>query len=136
MQNLMFLIVPSRRSYIKIARSAMRDFLLLNDFPNSVVVDMEIVLGEILANVIKHTYRGDETEKIIVSYVVKDKTFYILVRDFGEPVDPSRLKPIPPDLKNPREGGYGLYIIHQVADEFRIRPLKRGNLTVVRKDLR
>lgn len=81
MQNLMFLIVPSRRSYIKIARSAMRDFLLLNDFPNSVVVDMEIVLGEILANVIKHTYKKDETKKIVVSYVVKDKTFYILVRD-------------------------------------------------------
>lgn len=59
----------------------MRDFLLLNDFPNSVVVDMEIVLGEILANVIKHTYKKDETKKIVVSYVVKDKTFYILVRD-------------------------------------------------------
>ncbi|PLV56848.1 anti-sigma regulatory factor [Thermotoga sp. SG1] len=136
MQNLMFLIVPSKRSYIKIARSTMRDFLLLNGFPNSLVVDMEIVLGELLANVIKHTYKGDETKKIIVSYVVKDGAFYILVRDFGDPVDPTRLKPIPPDLKNPREGGYGLYIIHQVVDDIKIRPLKVGNLTIVRKDLR
>jgi len=86
--------------------------------------------------VIKHTYKGDETKKVIVSYVMKDSVFYILVRDFGEPVDPSRLKPLPPDLENPREGGYGLYIIHQVADEFRVRPLNIGNLTIVRKSLR
>ena len=132
----MFLIVPSKRSHIKIARSVMRDFLFLNGSPNSVIMDMEIVLGEVLANVIKHTYKGDETKKVIVSYVMKDSVFYILVRDFGEPVDPSRLKPLPPDLENPREGGYGLYIIHQVADEFRVRPLNIGNLTIVRKSLR
>ncbi|MCD6552085.1 ATP-binding protein [Thermotoga sp.] len=136
MPDIMFLIVPSKRSHIKIARSVMRDFLFLNGSPNSVVMDMEIVLGEILANVIKHTYKGDETKKVIVSYVMKDSVFYILVRDFGEPVDPSRLKPLPPDLENPREGGYGLYIIHQVADEFRVRPLNIGNLTIVRKSLR
>ena len=129
-------VLFSTKSHIKIARSVLRDFLQIHESSESLIVDMEIVLGEILANVIKHTYKNDETKRIIVSYTLKDEVFHVLVRDFGPPVDPARLKPTPPDLENPREGGYGLYIISRVTDEFRVRPLRNGNLTVVKKKLR
>lgn len=107
----------------------------MHESSDSLIVDMEIVLGEILANVIKHTYKNDETKRIIVSYALKNNIFHMLVRDFGPPVDPNKLKPMPPDLENPREGGYGLYIISRVTDEFRVRPLRNGNLTVAKKNL-
>ncbi|PLV59433.1 ATP-binding protein [Thermotoga sp. KOL6] len=135
MNDFIVLTIPSKKSYIRVARSAMRNFLILNGSPDSVIVDMEIVLGEILANVIQHTYKCNETKKIIISYVIRGDSFSILVRDFGNPVDPAKLKPLPPDLENPREGGYGLYIIHKVTDKFEVKTFNNGNLFIAEKNL-
>ncbi|MCX7812044.1 MAG: ATP-binding protein [Pseudothermotoga sp.] len=119
---------------VRVTRAAVRSFLLQRNIPEELVWDIEIAVNEALTNVIKHTYKYDQTKIIKMSISLDEKSVEIFIRDFGDHVDPKSLQPRIPDPE--REGGFGLFIIHRVFDLVEFVNVHRGNLLRLSKSLR
>ncbi|MCB9205973.1 MAG: ATP-binding protein [Ignavibacteriales bacterium] len=91
-----------------------------NNLSDEKIKEIELSLAEALNNIIKHAYKGDETNQIEISMWFDNNKFSIELIDYGEP----RLntgKPVlefdPDDIDSLPEGGMGLFIIEQLMDE-------------------
>lgn len=84
-------------------------------FDEEAISAIELALAEALANVIKHAYQGDENQEIRLGLRIDDEKLTLTIRDFGRKFDLETYTP--PDLDDPAEGGYGVYLIHQLMDE-------------------
>ena len=91
-----------------------------NNLFDEKIKEIELSLAEALNNIIKHAYKGDETNQIEISMWFDNNKFSIELIDYGEP----RLntgKPVlefdPDDIDSLPEGGMGLFIIEQLMDE-------------------
>ena len=84
------------------------------------IKEIELSLAEALNNIIKHAYKGNESNKIEISMVIEGATFKIVLTDYGLPREKIG-KPVlefdPNDIDSLPEGGMGLYIIEQLMDE-------------------
>lgn len=118
----------------RVARAALKSFLMQHDAPEEDVWDIEIAVNEALTNVIRHTYKYDQTKIIKMSILWDERSVEVLIRDFGEHVDPKSLQPRIPNPE--REGGFGLFIIHRVFDSVELINVCRGNLLRLRRTLR
>ena len=97
---------------------------------------IEICLTEALNNVIKHSYKGDNTKSI--DLVVKKDTnnFEIIIIDTGLPRENlvvTKLDFDPKDINNLPESGMGLYIIEQLMDEMKYYTKEGKNYFTIKK---
>ena len=74
-----------------------------------------VAVGEICNNVIKHAYRGQPNHPIELHLAVDEARLELSIRDEGDKFDLRTYQP--PDLNQPREGGYGIFIIRSLMDE-------------------
>ena len=82
--------------------------------------EIELSIAEALNNIIKHSYKGNEDNKIDIFMSVEDGKFTIKLTDFGESkknVGKPVLEFDPADIDSLPEGGMGLFIIEQLMDE-------------------
>lgn len=82
--------------------------------------EIELSIAEALNNIIKHSYKGNEENKIDIFMSLEDGKFCIKLTDFGEPrknVGKPVLEFDPTDIDSLPEGGMGLFIIEQLMDE-------------------
>jgi len=77
---------------------------------------LQVAVGELATNSIKHAYGGRAGEPIHISVASRDDGVVIQVEDFGRPFDPRGYRQ--PDLSEMNESGVGLYIVKRLADEF------------------
>lgn len=101
------------------------------------ISDLKVATSEACTNIIRHAYRGDPSQPIILRATPSPDGVEITIRDFAPPFDPTALRA--PDLTEPREGGYGIFLIRQLTDmvEFshpegggnQLRMVKRRNLS-------
>ena len=90
--------------------------------------DIQIVLGEIIQNIIKHGYKNllKDEEYIELSYKIDNDKLSFTINDFAPPIDKRILK----DIFLPSEAGkMGLNIIRQATCDFDIQLLANGNRT-------
>jgi serine/threonine-protein kinase RsbW len=84
------------------------------------IKEIELSLAEALNNIIKHAYKGDQSNKIEISMVIEGDIIKIVLTDYGLPREKIG-KPVlefdPNDIDSLPEGGMGLYIIEQLMDE-------------------
>lgn len=84
------------------------------------IKEIELSLAEALNNIIKHAYKGNESNKIEISMVIEGDIIKIVLTDYGLPREKIG-KPVlefdPNDIDSLPEGGMGLYIIEQLMDE-------------------
>jgi serine/threonine-protein kinase RsbW len=82
--------------------------------------EVELSLAEALNNIIKHSYKGDETNKIDIKMGFENNRIAITLTDYGESRQNLK-KPVlefdPDDIDSLPEGGMGLFIIEQLMDE-------------------
>ena len=90
------------------------------DIAGDKIREIELSLAEALNNIIKHSYKGNEENKIDIYLSIDETKITISLTDFGE----SRKnigKPVlefdPADIDSLPEGGMGLFIIEQLMDE-------------------
>ncbi len=70
---------------------------------------VELAVIEACTNVIRYAYPASRPGKLGVGLARAGDSIEVLVLDEGEPFDPTR--EIPPDLRRPQEGGYGIYLM-------------------------
>lgn len=101
-----------------------------------VASDLEVAVGEALANASAHAYRGRRRGKLELELAFDGTHLEIAVHDSGKPVAAEMT--VPTELPPPGMGR-GLYLIGQLMDEVRlVHPDRRGRGTAVhmRKRLR
>jgi sigma-B regulation protein RsbU (phosphoserine phosphatase) len=88
-------------------------------FGHTFAYQIELATSEIITNIITHAYAGKSGEvrgDILVSSDQMTFDFY----DDGASFDMNILTPV--DLTQPHEGGYGLFVASQLADELTYEP--------------
>ena len=133
MKDMITLSFLSKRANVRIVRAVVRNFLLIKGVFEQDIFDTELALDEAVANVIEHTYKEKEDQAIILTLIWdENKILEVLIRDFGEKVDPSKIKSRP--LEELREGGLGVYIIRKVFDVMEWKEIpSKGNLLYLKR---
>jgi len=95
---------------------------------------IELAAVEACTNVIRYAYRDGPPGRIGLSVRPTKNGLEILVLDRGAPFNPTEIPR--PDLANPREGGYGIFLMREIMSEVRYE--RRGGrwncLYLIRKD--
>lgn len=113
--------IPAEPAYLVVVRAAVKAGLERLEMPAQDVDGMILALDEALANAIKHSYKGPCGKPIDVTMrhhrgsEGKAGMVELLVRDFGQQVDPATIKSR--DLDDVRPGGLGVHIMESVMDE-------------------
>lgn len=131
--NVLFLIKPEFNSTEIVRRgvkAALHDWLgLVRD---SRIDDFCLVVSELVNNAIEH----GRCTSIEGEFRTEDERALFTLTTDGVTFDPTVRKAKMPDFDEKDdlpEGGYGLAIINQLADEFAYRCLEGKNVTVVAK---
>lgn len=106
--------VPSDPKFLKIIRSTINHITEICGFSPEDSNAVTIAVDEAVANIIKHTYNGEEDQLIVVQFNVLDDQLQVILRDFGEKVDPKSIKPR--KLDEIRPGGLGVHLIKSTMD--------------------
>jgi serine/threonine-protein kinase RsbW len=128
------LTIPSRTTAIDEARRWVTAHLAPAGADPESIWALEMALTEALANVIEHSYGGDESQRIDLLLEVHDDRVELVIRDFGEPFDERAYRP--PDLDAAPAGGYGVHLVNELMDDVeRLEHEGRGTrLRLVKRD--
>ena len=96
--------------------------------------DLQVALSEACANAHRHAYAGRRDGRIEIEVRGDAEALEIRVRDFGCRFDPEEIPE--PELADPREGGYGLFLMRNLMDDVRFAVEGEGTEVVMTKRLR
>lgn len=113
----------TRPEALRAARKMVYAAARMEGAPEQVAREIEVALGEALANARIHAYGGG-VGHVGIDVVYDGVQFSITVHDHGEPV--TGRPTIPSSLPPRGTGGRGLYIIGQLMDAAEIRQPNRG----------
>ena len=112
--------------YLCVARMAVRQVALSIGLREEDIEGIVLAVVEALTNVIRHSYGGPCDKPIVLKLSRIDcheegkAAIEILIRDFGEKVDPKSIKGR--DLEEVKPGGVGVHIMKTVMDEVEYTP--------------
>ena len=90
-------------------------------------IDLQLAIGEVTQNVIRYGFNGgDEHGVMTISFDFADESLICVITDNAPPVDPKDWH-AKAEQRRPDEGGYGLTIIQEIADDYQFNPLEDGN---------
>ena len=79
---------------------------------------LQLVVTEACTNSIKHAYGMEKGHSVDLEAQIDDTQIRLLVRDFGKKLEPQNHRE--PDLENPAEAGFGIYLLRSIMNEVRI----------------
>lgn len=119
-------IRDARKWVATIARSA--------GFSEGETHDLAVALSEVCSNSHRHSYGGRIDGRIDLEAEVQAGRLSLTIRDYGAGFDAAkRAGPLPPE---PVEGGYGLFLIHQLTDDVEYTNMGVGTRVVLVKKRR
>lgn len=83
-------------------------------------IELQLAINEIFCNIVKYGYHARENEEIVIKYQLENDGVYVTLWDRGNSFRPPEIKS--PDVIGGQERGFGLYIIHEIADEITYVP--------------
>lgn len=90
----------------------------------SILLQVELAVEELLVNVFKHAYKGESGQAEVGCRLVNldgKSHFCVMVRDYGEPFDPFKDAPEPNTalpLEDREPGGLGVHLVKHVAAHY------------------
>ena len=120
--------VTAKANRLRLIRNAVRETAEFCGFSEADTGDIVLAVDEACQNVIRHAYGHEGEGDIAIEFRHRPDAMILLVRDFADPVDISKIKPR--DLDDLRPGGLGTHLIGEVMDEvdFLPPPIDGGNL--------
>jgi len=109
------LVIESRIDQVARARQWLIEQARAAGVSERQIRELGLVVSEACANVIKHAYQRELGHSITLQLDIDQSKVVLCIRDHGEPFDPDSYTP--PNLDEPREGGYGIFIIRSLMDE-------------------
>jgi len=100
---------------LSVIRATAGQIALVAGFQSAEVEQIKLAVDEVCTNIIRHTYRGDPNQEIVLLFSLFEKSLEIRIRDFGKKIDPRVLKN--PTNRRHRRGGLGLSLIRSAMDE-------------------
>jgi anti-sigma regulatory factor (Ser/Thr protein kinase) len=82
---------------------------------DSAIRELQLALCEAAANVVRHAYEDAPGRCIDLEIEADSERVRLTLRHDGVPFDPTAA--VPPDFDGSREGGFGVYMMEQLADE-------------------
>jgi len=125
------LSIRSEAGRIRDARDWFARIARQHDCHESDVRDLAVALSEACSNAIRYGYEGREEERVELEVRIGPEAIELAVRDFGKGFDPRDYRE--PELGQPRVGGYGIYLMRQLADRVEHRTVSSGTLVVMTK---
>ena len=82
------------------------------------IYSIQLAVDEACTNIIEHAYGGEGDKKLELNSFFQDQTLTIILRDWGEPFDPSSVPEpnLADDLLERRIGGLGVYLMRKLMD--------------------
>ena len=106
-------------------------------FDGCTVYQVQLAVDEACSNIIEHAYGGEGRGVIECSHYIRDGDLTIVLRDYGQPFDPSDVPEpdVEAGLEERPEGGLGLYFIRKIMDEvtFKFDAITGNVLTLVKR---
>ncbi len=78
--------------------------------------NIELVINEVFTNVIRHAYPGEKHGRLAVEVNLRSDRIEFVFHDWGVGFDPDAVPE--PNFDDPSPGGYGLFCIRQLMDEY------------------
>jgi serine/threonine-protein kinase RsbW len=90
------------------------------EIPSKAVMQLQVALDEILSNIVKYAWPGDEVHELHLRISVQDGGIEIVIVDDGAPFDPRAHVPREPPQPGSRRqpGGVGIQMVKQLVDGF------------------
>ncbi|HEX7434113.1 MAG TPA: ATP-binding protein [Anaerolineaceae bacterium] len=129
-------IVPGRFENLEKISKFVKDVSWSAGFDEMGIYAIQTAVDEACSNIIDHAYGGESSEVIELNCINTKNALKIILRDHGKPFIPESI-PIPVKhtrLKDIKEGGLGLYFMHQLMDEvyFEFSPGIGNTLTMIK----
>lgn len=131
-RDYMRLQVPSHPRFMGLTRDLLYRFCIQFGFSRQGAFDMKLILGEALANIIQHAYRGEDNRPIFIEIFMYSDYIELRLRDMGlqQAIPPGSAQ----DLSDYRERGLGLYLISKLSDfHYFDQTFKVGTQLIIKK---
>lgn len=126
MRDSAIITIPSHPKYLSIVRVVTGKMAELSGMAESAVEDVKLAVDEACSNVIKHAYKGNVNQKIVLRFKTSPKGFEVIIEDNGLKAHPESL--VGRDLEDIKPGGLGIHFIKKVFDIFVLdEKKKKGN---------
>ncbi len=122
--NKVTLELPARAEALPPFRTQLQTWLQNAGAPQKASSEILVAVQEALTNIVRHAYGGKEG-KIDVCYEDQGDRIEIILRDYGQPFDPSKIPA--PELPPVKPGGLGLYLIKTLMDQVEYQKNHEGN---------
>ena len=126
--------IPSHPMYVAFARDSVYRLARAYGFKPAQALDLKIITGEALSNIIKHAYEDRTDKPIFIEILMFQKYIEMRIRDLGKqvPITAGRAG----DLSDYRERGLGVFIIGALSDyHFFDQGEQVGTTLVIKKRL-
>lgn len=129
-------LIKSEFSEVKHAAQALHKFGEEHGLPNDLVGQLELMLVEAINNVIEHAYSNQSGHEIELTMDKSDDAIYLAIYDQGI-APPDEIQQAPSDMPDEfslPEGGWGLGLIHALADEVSYSRVNNKNKLLLIKE--
>ena len=117
--------IPSIPKFLALVRTVTAAMADIYGMPERTREEVKLAVDEACSNVIKHAYKGEPGQKIVVKYFLAD-SFEVVIEDSGIKARPADIAGR--DLDDVRPGGLGIHFIKRTFDVFDFdRRKKKGN---------
>jgi serine/threonine-protein kinase RsbW len=118
------LTIPAKAEYITLVRLALSGISNLRPLDDETLGDLKLAVTEACSNSVRHAYRDGREGAVQVVYELHPDRLVVEVCDDGEgfPVDHE----LPVTAESFAEGGLGIAIISELADELEVGPGESG----------
>lgn len=101
--------------------------------PEQTTYDVQLAVNEAVANVIEHAYAGRLDGVVEVLFHLHPDRLVVDVVDWGKSFDFTATPE--PNLSQPQEGGYGIFLMQRLMDEviYRADPDQGNRLRMVKR---
>lgn len=99
--------------------------------------NLNLVLEEAVANIIKYAYPKDEHESIYLSARMHEDSIVLVLTDTGKEFDPTMAPEVDVTLSAEERqiGGLGIFLIRQIMNEVRYERIDGKNVLTLEKKL-